>query len=182
MSEDHRVRRYRPTDRNEVWYVHDRAFRLADLEFYPALNRHLRHVDERFLDAGGEFLVAAVDAPPAEPTGYGADGERVVGIGGFLPSTSDSASIRPKSPVEADPGTVEMRSLRVDPAFQRQGVARSLMTELHRRAREAGFSRAVLDTGEQMAPAQRLYESLGYEQVGREQFRAFELLYYERPL
>jgi ribosomal protein S18 acetylase RimI-like enzyme len=179
---DVRIRRYEPADVNDVWQVHDRAFRRSDLEFYPELNRHLRHVETRFLDPGGEFLVAVVDVPPADPTGYGPSDERVVGIGGFLPSTCETASIRPTSPVEGDDRTVEVRSLRVAPAFQRRGVGRALMEELHERARDRGYDRAVLDTGEEMAPAQSLYESLGYERVGTESIAGFELVYYETGL
>jgi len=184
------IRRYEPPDKNAVWEVHDRAFRAAPVEQYPELNRHLRHVPERYLDPGGEFLVATVPVPPAEPArdrdgdplGYGREGERVVGIGAVLPSTAAASTVRPSAPVDPDDRTVEVRSVRVDPDFQRRGIGRSLMTSLHERARERGFERAVLDTGVDMEPAQRLYESLGYERVGRESFREFELVYYERSV
>jgi ribosomal protein S18 acetylase RimI-like enzyme len=188
--DDVSIRPYVPADKNAVWEVHDRAFRAAPVPRYPELNRHLRHVPDRYLDPGGEFLVATVPVPPAEPVRgpdgdpleYGRAGERVVGLGAFLPSTVEESTVRPGAPVDPDSSTVEIRSVRVDPEFQRRGIARSLMTELHDRARERGFERAVLDTGVDMDAAQRLYESLEYERVGRESFLEFELVYYERPL
>lgn len=184
------IRRYESGDKNAVWEVHDRAFRAAPVPQYPELNRHLRHVPERYLEPGGEFLVATVPVPPADPARgpdgdpleYGRDGERVVGMGAYLPSTVAESSVRPSAPVDPDESTVEIRSIRVDPEFQRRGVARSLVAELHERARRRGFDRAVLDTGVDMAAARALYESLGYESVGRESFREFELVYYERSL
>lgn len=184
MSADEavRIRRYDPADRDAVWTVHDRAFRLSELDFYPELNRHLRHVEDRFLDAGGEFLVAAVDAPPADPIEYGRDGERVVGIGGFLPSLSETASVRVDAPVDPDADTVEVRSLRVDPSFQGRGIGTALMRDLEARAADRGFERAVLDTGADLEAAQSLYESLGYERVGRETYGDFVLFYYETAL
>lgn len=182
MSDDPEFRRYRPGDTNAVWEVHDRAFRAAPVEHDPELDRHLRHVERSFLDPGGEFLVATVPVPPADPLPYPPDGERIVAIGGFLPSTAPAATVRPGSPVEADPGTVEVKSVRVDPAFRRHGYARRLVTALETRARDAGFERAVLDTGQDLSAARTLYESLGYDRVGRESFEEFGLVYYRKEI
>lgn len=184
------IRRYEPPDRNAVWEVHDRAFRASPVEQYPELNRHLRHVPERYLDPGGEFLVATVPVPPADPArgrdgdplGYGRDGQRVVGIGAFLPSTAEESSVRSTAPVDPDRRTVEVRSVRVDPDFQRRGIARKLMGELEARAVDREYERAVLDTGADLRAAQRLYESLGYEPAGRESIEGFELIYYEKAI
>jgi ribosomal protein S18 acetylase RimI-like enzyme len=176
------LRRYRPTDRNAVWTVHERAFRAAPVDHDPELNRALRHVSRTFLDGGGDFLVGTLAAPPADPGEYGPADERIAATGGYLPSTADASTVRPGSPVEADERTVEVKSVRVDPAFQRRGFARTLVSELETRARAAGFERAVLDTGEDLTAAQSLYESLGYDRAGEESYRQFELVYFEREL
>jgi ribosomal protein S18 acetylase RimI-like enzyme len=175
-------RRYAPTDKNAVWSVHERAFRAAPVEHYPELNRKLRHVSRTFLDDGGDFLVGTLEVPPADPGEYGPDDERITAMGGYLPSTADVATVRPSSPVEADERTIEVKSVRVDPAFQRRGFARALVSELESRARAAGFERAVLDTGADMVAAQSLYESLGYDRAGEESYRQFELVYFEKEL
>jgi ribosomal protein S18 acetylase RimI-like enzyme len=64
--------------------------------------------------------------------------------------------------------TVELKSVRVDPSFQGRGYGRALVTELERRAREAGFDRAALSTSERLTAARALYRSLGYEEVRRD--------------
>jgi len=177
-----RVRAYDGA-RDAVWSVHDRALRASPVAFDPELDRHLRSVRKTFLGPA-TFLVGVVDVPPApaDPDGRGPEGERVVAVGGVLPTTADAASIRPSSPVDPDPGSVEVRSLRVDPAFQGRGYGRRLVRELEDRARAVGFERAVLDTNVRLTAARGLYESLGYEETGRESFDAGELVYYERSL
>ena len=84
------------------------------------------------------------------------------------------------SPVDRDPGTAEVRSLRVDPAFQGRGYGRRLVRALEDRARAAGFERVVLDTNVRLTGARELYESLGYEEAGRESLDGVALVYYER--
>lgn len=188
MSTDHSppldVRRYGDSDRNAVWAVHDRAFRASSVEFDPELDRHLRRIPATFPDQGGEFLVGTLAVPPAppDPAGRGAEGERVVAVGGYLPTTADAASVRPSAPVAPDRETAELRSVRVDPAVQGRGYGRRLVRSLEARAREAGFERLVLDTNVALTAARGLYESLGYRAVGREDLERFgvELVYYER--
>lgn len=192
MTDEFAIRRYRPAQKNAVWAVHDRAFRASPVEFLPDMNRYLRRIPEFFLEPGGEFLVATVPVPPGDPSGsgatsadppdYGPDDERVVGVGGYLPSTAEGSSVRPGAPVDPDEGTAEVRSVRVDPDFQRRGIGRTLVRELEDRAREAGFERMVLDTGAGMEPARALYRSLGYERAGTESIDGFELVHFEREL
>lgn len=176
---DHPPVRLRAYDgeRDAVWAVHDRAFCASPVEFDPELDRHLRDIERTFRDPAA-FLVGVVDVPP-DPDGRGPEGERVVAVGGVLPATADAASVR-SSPVDADPGTAELRSLRVDPAFQGRGYGRRLVRALERRARAAGFERVVLDTNVRLTAARGLYESLGYEEAGRESLDGVALVYHER--
>lgn len=59
----------------------------------------------------------------------------------------------------------EVAKLLVHPDFRKQGIARALMTELERRARDLGKSLITLDTrtGDKAEP---LYRSLGYQIAG----------------
>lgn len=191
MTDEFSIRRYRPPDENAVWAVHDRAFRASPVDFLPELNRYLRRIPDFFLDPGGEFLVATVPADPAtpsdggtdaDPPAYGPDDERVVGMGGLLPSTAEGSSVRSTAPVDPDGDTAEIRSVRVDPDHQRRGIGRGIVRELEGRAREAGFERTVLDTNVDLASARALYRSLGYERAGTESIEGFELVYFERDL
>ncbi len=63
------------------------------------------------------------------------------------------------------PHRAEVRKLLVHPGCRRQGVARMLMAELHRRAAELGRTLLTLDTrtGDRAEP---LYVALGYVTVG----------------
>lgn len=63
------------------------------------------------------------------------------------------------------PHRAEVRKVMVHPDFRRQGIAKALMTELERLARQRGRSLLTLDTrtGDQAEP---LYASLGYQTAG----------------
>jgi ribosomal protein S18 acetylase RimI-like enzyme len=100
----------------------------------------LANVVESFIRAGGDFVVAE------------ADGE-VVGMGGY----------RPNSPQQ-----VEVLRIRVHPALRRQGIGRSVMAEIERRARDAGFNEIHLDTATNQPEAIAFYQALGYQEIGRE--------------
>ena len=53
----------------------------------------------------------------------------------------------------------------VTPAARRQGIARRILIELERHAREFSYRAVRLETGIQQPEAQRLYESLGYQRI-----------------
>lgn len=63
-------------------------------------------------------------------------------------------------------GACEIKRMFVVEAARGRGVARELLTELERRARELGYSVARLDTGPRQPRAQRMYERAGYVPVG----------------
>src|SRR3546814_20723498 len=78
--------------------------------------------------------------------------------------------VRPPRSTRTDtlfPYTTLFRSRKLlgHPDFRRQGIAKALMAELERRARELGRSLLTLDTrtGDQAEP---LYASLGYKVAG----------------
>lgn len=59
----------------------------------------------------------------------------------------------------------ELKSMRTDPRFLRQGVARRLLQHALQQARVLGLTRVSLETGsmEAFAPARRMYEAAGFE-------------------
>ena len=63
----------------------------------------------------------------------------------------------------------------VDPAARRRGVADALMRELERQLIPRGAERITLEVRASNFPALRLYEKLGYAQVGLRKG------YYEKP-
>ena len=62
----------------------------------------------------------------------------------------------------ARPGEGEFRMLAVDPAHRRQGVAEALLGVCLERSRELGYDGVVLSSLEVQAPAQRIYQRLGF--------------------
>jgi ribosomal protein S18 acetylase RimI-like enzyme len=73
--------------------------------------------------------------------------------------------------------------LGVDPSARRRGIARTLMAEAERLARDAGKGEITLNTTERMQAAQRMYEALGYERIEDTVFPdGFVLLGYRKRL
>jgi GNAT superfamily N-acetyltransferase len=62
-------------------------------------------------------------------------------------------------------GTCEIKRMFVTEAARGRGVARALLEELERRARELGYEIARLDTGPRQMRAQRMYERAGYAAI-----------------
>lgn len=80
-------------------------------------------------------------------------------------------------------GEAHIRMLGVDPSARRRGIARTLMAEAERLARETGKTEITLNTTERMQAAQRMYEALGYERIDDTVFPdGFVLLGYRKPL
>jgi ribosomal-protein-alanine N-acetyltransferase len=62
--------------------------------------------------------------------------------------------------------SADLIDLVVEPAARRRGLGRALVQVLLRHARERGLSRVVLEVRLGNAGARRLYESLGFSEVG----------------
>ncbi|MEX0305854.1 MAG: GNAT family N-acetyltransferase [Ruegeria sp.] len=56
----------------------------------------------------------------------------------------------------------ELITIATHPNYQRQGLARHVMTEWHAKARQLGASRAFLDVASDNLPAIALYQACGY--------------------
>ncbi|MHA6249599.1 GNAT family N-acetyltransferase [Pontibacter sp. CAU 1760] len=77
-------------------------------------------------------------------------GEQAVGCGAFKPYADDA---------------VEVKRMYVLPACRRQGVAKSVLSELETWAQQIGYSRLVLETGKAQPEAIQLYLRSHYEQI-----------------
>jgi GNAT superfamily N-acetyltransferase len=62
-------------------------------------------------------------------------------------------------------GACEIKKMFVAEAARGRGVARALLEELERRARELGYEVARLDTGPRQVRARRMYERAGYAPI-----------------
>ena len=66
-------------------------------------------------------------------------------------------------PVESD--TVEVKRMFVRQPFRRMGLARRLLQELETAARNFGYRRIVLETGNRQPESVALYERAGYARI-----------------
>lgn len=78
------------------------------------------------------------------------DGDRGVATGGLRP---------------IDETHGEVKRMYVDPAYRGSGVATRMLRVLEQDARDRGWDRLVLETGDTMLPAQRFYTREGYTPI-----------------
>ena len=85
--------------------------------------------------------------------------------GAFVVGWEDGRPVAGGGVVRMGPGLAEIKRMYVVPAARRRGHARALLTALEDAARELGYERVRLDTGERQPHAQALYESAGFEPI-----------------
>ena len=64
------------------------------------------------------------------------------------------------------PGTIDIHNIATHANYRRRGVARLLLTRVLSQAKAQSISRVTLEVRKSNAPAQRLYESMGFVVVG----------------
>ena len=90
--------------------------------------------------------------------------------GTFIVGYQDGAAVCCGGLKALPDGACEIKKMFVAEPARGRGVARALLEELERRARELGYAIARLDTGARQPRAQRMYERAGY--VAIENFNA----------
>ncbi len=99
------------------------------------------------------------DMPKAGP------GELALPGGTFVVGIKDGVAVCVGGLKRLPDGACEVKKMFVVEAARGRGVARALLEELERRARELGYAVARLDTGPLQPRAQRMYERAGYVQI-----------------
>jgi ribosomal protein S18 acetylase RimI-like enzyme len=149
------LRRFRTEDAEAVWRLHDAALEDAGVHGGRGpWEDDLHDIGATYVDTGGDFLVALA-------------GGELVGMGGFLRRSAEEC---------------EVKRMRVQPDFQRQGLGRLILEELEDRAQALGLRTVVLDTTEDQLAARRLYETAGYREVGRRRTERFVFIDYAKGL
>jgi ribosomal protein S18 acetylase RimI-like enzyme len=147
------VRRYRASDRQAVWDLHNLALRDAQAHGGNGpWDADLQTIEASYLGEGGEFLVGTIE-------------QRVVAIG----------ALRRLSPERAT-----VTRMRVHPAHQRRGFGRRILNELERTATRLGYSSLVLDTTIEQTAAQAFYRAEGYRETGRGTLGRFDVIYFAK--
>jgi len=169
-------RRYRPTDADPVWHLHEWALEEAgtDPADLPGVE-DLRAVGATYLDEG-DFVVGVGAEARRDERPLRTDDGVVVAMGGFLPSEAGHEDERTVA------GAAELHRMRVAPTRQGSGHGRALLETLEKRAAAAGFDRLLATTAARQAAAVGLYESAGYDRVGASGYGEYELRHFEKRL
>lgn len=86
--------------------------------------------------------------------------------GTFVVGFEDGAAVCCGGLKRLPDGACEIKRMFVVEEARGRGVARALLEELERLARELGYELARLDTGPRQDRAQRMYERAGYRSIG----------------
>jgi ribosomal protein S18 acetylase RimI-like enzyme len=149
------IRRYRDTDHDAVWSLHNLALDDAGANLgQGSWDADLHDVQTVYLDAGGEFLVGEL-------------AQQIVAMG----------ALRRTGPLRA-----EIKRLRVAPHRQGRGFGRLVLADLEARARELGYRSLHLDTTTRQLAAHALYRSEGYRETGRGREGLSEVIFFEKSL
>lgn len=163
------VRRFEVGDGPAVRRLHERAMRDAGDFVEGVPEPDLQDVPGHYLDGDGEFLVGVLDGA-------------IVAMVAAHPI--EEWILADRFSFSGD--TAELTRMRVHPDEQRRGFGATIVTELERCVRAAGYERLVLDVSEDNAAARRFYESQGFEYVDTATLtaldRTFELAVYRKHL
>ncbi len=102
--------------------------------------------------------------------------------GRFLVAYVDGSPVGCGTVRRFDDATAEIKRMYVRPAGRRLGIARRILAELEAAAREIGYVRVVLDTGERMPEAQALYRSSGYHEIDDYNGNPWAAVWFEKRL
>jgi GNAT superfamily N-acetyltransferase len=81
-----------------------------------------------------------------------------------------------------DQETAEIRRIYLAEKARGQGIGRKLLMELERRARDLGYKRVRLTTGDRQPEALGLFQAAGYEEIAPFTDGAFTTHWMEKPL
>jgi GNAT superfamily N-acetyltransferase len=117
-------------------------------------------------------LIAALNAelkaehPEPGSTHFSLSSEQVSdGQGAFLIAWMDGVAVGCGAVRRLDEKAAELKRMYVEPQVRGQGVGRALVRSLEEEARALGVTKVVLETGQRLARAIRMYEGLGYVRI-----------------
>ncbi|MBN9391983.1 MAG: GNAT family N-acetyltransferase [Chloroflexi bacterium] len=162
MTNSFGVRTYQDSDKNDVWIIWHTALgnltreQVPLMDNYPGDDADLLHIKEIYLQGDGKFLVGVFEG-------------QVVAICGLKKSSADRG---------------EIRHMSVDINYHRRGFGKLMMQAMENRAIELGCKSLHLDTSISQLPAQALYLSCGFHEVGHSFVGVgnWEIILYEKQI
>ena len=146
----------------------ERAFRSDDAEALASLVRACDETYRSWLPAGWSPPEVGADwaARFSEPGRWSVLVEDAGAVVGFASFRQAYEGVPPADSGPALPGVAHVGAVFVAPSHWRRGIARRMLALAEDAMRARGFVRAVLWTPDG-APAERLYDSLGWALDGR---------------
>jgi ribosomal protein S18 acetylase RimI-like enzyme len=168
------IRRFQPSDQKQVEWLQKRTPAAGQVAWREAtVHDDLRRIPQSY----AAFWVAA-EALHDQSSAT----EAIVGIAGM----TDVAAVAVGPPVpdflDTPPGTARLHRMRVAPERWRRGIGRELARTALDWAREENFDSVILETTPQQTAAVRLYEALGFVDVGRSKIGAYDLIWFKLEL
>lgn len=135
------IRQYQPADNQEVFELHKLASQAVGAYITGGdWDKDFDDIEGNYLNNKGEFLIGLLD-------------EKVIAMGALRKVSSDVA---------------ELKRMRVDPYFQRQGFGQKILAALEKQAQTLGYKTIQLDTMVTQTAARHLYEKNDYTELRRE--------------
>ncbi|WP_378222225.1 bifunctional helix-turn-helix transcriptional regulator/GNAT family N-acetyltransferase [Aquamicrobium soli] len=110
------------------------------------------------------------------------DAEMTPPAGFFLVARSDGAPVGCAALVRLSAETMEIKRMWTAPLARGRGVARRMLGELERLAREAGCRKILLDTNRSLTEAQTLYRRQGFVETARYNDNPYADFWFEKDL
>ncbi|CAN5592417.1 hypothetical protein BH10ACT11_BH10ACT11_10480 [soil metagenome] len=102
--------------------------------------------------------------------------------GAFIVLRADGKPVAGGGLKRWDESTCEIKRMYVEPGMRGKGVSRALLEAIENQARELGYERAYLDTGDRQPAAERLYASSGYLEIPDYNGNTLARHWYEKAL
>lgn len=154
----YQYRSYQSKDKDKVQLLNQQSSTKL-LTDYAEDKKPLSNIQEDYFDKGGHFWVVEE-----------AKENKLIGMIGLKIISHDIG---------------KMKSLRVDPNYRRQGIAKKLIAILEEYAKDKGIKKIILGVGsdKDSLPAIKLYQSVGYKFTHKkEKVPGVIALYYEKKL
>jgi N-acetylglutamate synthase-like GNAT family acetyltransferase len=150
------IRRYKPEDVPRIIELHIQAIKSVPklIVHDGPLIKDLYNIDTEYINNDGDFLVAECKG-------------MIIGMG----------AVRRK-----DTNCGEIKRMRVDPKYWRNGIGQMILTRLEEIAIIKGYKRLFLDTSIFQLSAQKLYEKNNYKEIRREVIHGYECIIFEKDI
>ncbi len=149
-----KIRKFQLNDQEAVMKLHKRALEGTGADLNDdTWDDDLKDISNAYV--GGIFLIGTVD-------------NTIVAMGAIKR--------------DQNTGQYQVKRMRIDQAYRRQGFGQAILLELEKYARTIGVKELYLDTTVCQTSAQKLYEKNGFKELSRGNIYDLPSIYYRKQL